>query len=186
MIKLSCRPSTMWIGAGDCSRRRDIIRWGQEFPRGLLAASYASGNEFEEITIRTESQPWVCEIILPRNHASEADQRDYPGKYVRTAVVRGFNKNIRVLSGRNKEQLSSLIAMRQGRRLGFGDGIIPKSLKICTVEGYFVRPSGMGLESGERIVGNGQLTALPTTHFLLLSVPSRARRDCCSASRFAR
>ena len=39
-----------------------VIKWGQEFPRVLLAIGNASGNEFEETTIQTERvNPWIVE-----------------------------------------------------------------------------------------------------------------------------
>ncbi len=158
MIKLPRRPCTTRIRAGDCDRWRDIIRWGQEFPRVLLATGNASGNESEIITIPTESQPWACEIKLRRNRASEADQRDYPGKYVRTATIRGIDENARVLSVR-KKQLPSSITIRQGCRSGFGDGIIPKSLKICTGE--------WGMGNGDKILFPTPHSPLPIPHSLL-------------------
>ena len=122
MIKLSRRPSTTYLQAS-YPRWPTIIKWGQEFPRALLASGNlasgdASGNEFEEITIRTESQPLACEIILRWNRASEANQRDYPGNYVGTAAIRGVNENIRVLSSRKKNDFLVLIAIRHGYRLG--------------------------------------------------------------------
>jgi len=46
----------------------------------FVTADNASGNESEDTTIPFEDRSWDCEIKMRRNRASEADQRDYPGK----------------------------------------------------------------------------------------------------------
>jgi hypothetical protein len=63
--------------------------------------------------------------------------------YVRTTAVRGIDENTGVLSLREKNIFQSLIAIRSHRLWGIHGEIIPKYLKICTVERYFARPSEM-------------------------------------------
>jgi hypothetical protein len=91
-----------------------------------LTSGNASGNESEKITIPTESQPWACEIKLHRNHASEADQRDYPGMCVKLPALLG------ALTRMSTFLVSTCSRLRQGCRSGFGGEIILKSMKICT------------------------------------------------------
>ena len=45
-----------------------------------ILSGATSGNESEDTIIPFEDRSWDCEIKLRRNRASEADQRDYPGK----------------------------------------------------------------------------------------------------------
>ena len=102
MIKLPRRPSTTYLRPAIADRWPYIIKWGQEFLRvlsasGNLASGDAHGNEFEEITIPSESQPWNCEIKLRRNRASEAYQRDYSGKYFRKSPFWALTKAIAFL-----------------------------------------------------------------------------------------
>jgi hypothetical protein len=57
-----------------------FIKSGQEIPRVSSTSGNASGNGFEDTFIPAEYRTWECEIKLRRNRASEADQRDCPGK----------------------------------------------------------------------------------------------------------
>src|SRR5215813_5424847 len=54
---------------------------GRNF-RASHTSGNASGNESDDTTIPPENLFWDCAIILRRYRASEADQRDYPGKHL--------------------------------------------------------------------------------------------------------
>ena len=72
-----------------------VIKWGQEFPRVLLAIGDASGNEFEETTIQTEGNPRLVESNCAGTALVRPTSETFLASYV-MGPVWGGDQSIRV------------------------------------------------------------------------------------------
>jgi hypothetical protein len=151
-----------------------------------LASGNASGNESEKITIPTESQPWACEIKLHRNHASEADQRDYPNMRIKLPALSGALTRMSAFLSFDVFAFTARLpfGVRQGDYTQIHENMYRGAATLCGESGIEDR--------GSRIEALNSLSSIfhPLSSIILdphsPSAPARARTDCCFASRFAR